>query len=169
MTTDHLFRNSHITPEMRERLLDAGTIAAAYEQEGSIKRAARSIGVGQRSFRKAMALHDVTVNPHGGVRPHAHYLREKRETVKETPLDTYTSPGTYYNGAWRPGFVNSMGISKAGCPYRGTTVCHDCPFEPAAVCDYRCRSAAGQIECEHRAECPCGWDQTAYLQERGLI
>ena len=168
MTTDHLFRNSHITPEMRERLLDAGTIRNAYQEQGSIKRAARSIGVGQRSFRKAMALHDVTVNPHGGVRPHAHYLKEKRETIKETPLDAYIET-QIYNGRWHPSFTAQLNMTKYGCPYRGTTVCHDCPFEPAAVCDYRCRSAAGQIECEHRAECPCGWDQTACLQERGLI
>ena len=168
MTTDHLFRNSHITPEMRERLLDAGTIAAAYEQEGSIKRAAKSIGVGEKSFRNALDVHGISVRGHGGKRPHYTGNWSKRKTVKETPLDAYIE-AAIYNGAWRPSFVNSMGISKAGCPYRGTVVCHSCPFEPAAVCDYRCRSAAGQIECEHKAECPCGWDQTAYLQERGLI
>ena len=168
MTTDALFRNSHITAEMRQRLLDAGTIRAAYEHEGSIARAARSIGVGTKSFRKAMALWDIPVHSHPAAKPHAHFLKKKRNGGKETPLDVYIDT-VVFNGKWRPSFEAKLGMPEAGCPYRGTTVCHECPFEPAALCDYRCKSAGGHSVCEHRAVCKCGWDQTERLKAWGLV
>ena len=60
--------------------------------------------------------------------------------------------GGIYNGPYSPS-LGAMGVlSENGCPYRGTTVCHKCPFaeQVAAMCDYIC------YFCEHRDRCKCG-------------
>ena len=68
-----------------------------------------------------------------------------------------------YNGRMSRAMMLSMGLSKVGCPYRGTTTCHRCPFEPFVECGYNCS------QCEVRSECKCGWDQTGTLQAMGLV
>jgi len=166
MNTDNLFTNSNITPEMREKLLDRDIIAHAYESQGSIQRGAASIGVGAHSFRKALALHGVQVRTHGGSRWSP--VRKRGKTVKETPLDAYLE-AKIYNGRWHKSFTAQLNMTRYGCPYRGTTVCHECPLEPAAVCDWRCRSKMGVYECEHRPYCKCGHDQTERLRSWGLV
>jgi hypothetical protein len=73
--------------------------------------------------------------------------------------------------------ARAIGVSFAGCPYRGTPTCHDCPLAPriAALCDYRCTYSSGAgrnsrpVDCEHRAYCKCGHDQTARLRSWGLV
>jgi len=62
----------------------------------------------------------------------------------------------------------SRGFGTVGCPWRGTTTCFDCPYEPAALCDYKCRQSAW-AECEHRAYCKCGHDQTHRLKAWELV
>ena len=70
--------------------------------------------------------------------------------------------------AW---LANKCGMSIAGCPYRGTLLCFDCPLAPriAAICDYRCTSSKWHTDCEHRAYCTCGHDQTVRLQAWGMV
>lgn len=43
-------------------------------------------------------------------------------------------------------------MGKRGCAYRGTTICHTCPFaaQIARLCNYECDS------CIDRFTCPCG-------------
>jgi len=65
MTTDELFTNRQITAEMRHKLFDAELIRDAYQSKGSIRRAARSIGVGVKSFRNALELHGIPVSTKG--------------------------------------------------------------------------------------------------------
>ena len=81
-----------------------------------------------------------------------------------------------YNGSpTSPEDARNMGISWLGCPYRGTTVCLDCYFTPAALCTWKCaRLINGTrrkalVECRYRSECRCGHDQTARLKAWGLI
>lgn len=94
-----------------------------------------------------------------------------------TPLDSYID-GILYNGRIKPWFARGIGISAAGCPYRGTTVCTRCPLAPrvATLCDYQCsyikrrKNLPGvRVDCEHRAYCPCGHDQTERLRMWGLV
>ena len=67
--------------------------------------------------------------------------------------------------------ANKCGMSVAGCQYRGTLLCLNCPLAPriAAICNYRCTSSKWHTDCEHRAYCPCGHDQTVRLESWGLI
>jgi len=94
--------------------------------------------------------------------------------AKITTLDQYID-GLIYNGPIKKGMCRSLEVSFAGCPYRGTSVCTKCPFEPVAECTYMCLKAGGNgakrwdVPCEHRAVCKCGWDQTARLQAWGLV
>ena len=75
-----------------------------------------------------------------------------------------------YNGPLVPRLCNILGMSKRGCPYRGTTVCYECPFEPVALCDYRCQGEGRWgVACEHLAWCKCGHDQTMRLRGWGLV
>ena len=70
-----------------------------------------------------------------------------------------------YNGASRPSLVACGVTSKIGCPWKGTTVCLECPLgeQVAAECDWACG------HCEHRATCKCAFDQSARLKAWGLI
>ena len=78
-------------------------------------------------------------------------------------------------GPMSPAMARNLGFSAEGCPYRGSLVCLRCPFEPAAECEYRCvaKSNGGPYprrpDCEHRAYCKCGWDQTVRLRAWGLV
>ena len=75
-----------------------------------------------------------------------------------------------YNGALTEQHCNILGMSKKGCPWRGTSVCHKCPFEPVDLCDYRCQGVGRWgVDCEHRYRCRCGWDQTHRLEAWGLV
>ena len=67
-----------------------------------------------------------------------------------------------YNGRLDPKRSINFGFSKLGCPYRGTTTCFDCEFEPVMECDYKCAL------CEHLDDCPCAEDHTAQLAESGI-
>ena len=69
-------------------------------------------------------------------------------------VDRFIDQAIYNGIAYRMG---------AGCQYRGTTVCYQCPFEPRAICDYHCQP------CEHRGYCKCGWDQMTRLRAWGLV
>ena len=74
------------------------------------------------------------------------------------------------NDALRPGCLNTLGMSLEGCAYRGTVICHRCPLaehNPPVVCDYRCQIR--NVDCEHRAGCKCGHDQTARLRAGRLV
>ena len=68
-----------------------------------------------------------------------------------------------YNGPMSLAMMLSMGLSKQGCPYSGTTTCYKCPWHPPVECQYVCS------RCDHRAGCKCGWDQTGTLQAMGLV
>ena len=83
-----------------------------------------------------------------------------------TTLDQYIDSRIYNGTIWASLWKN-MAMSEAGCPYRGTSVCHSCKFEPAALCEYRCRIRIS--DCEWRAVCKCGWDQTERLRAWGLV
>ena len=75
-----------------------------------------------------------------------------------------------YNGPLGPRMCNILGMSKAGCPYRGTSICHQCPFEPITECDYRCQGVGRWgVDCDHRYCCRCGWDQTERLRDLGIV
>ena len=79
-----------------------------------------------------------------------------------TTHDTYIKTALF-NGAASRAMLQSMGMSQAGCAYRGTTTCHACPFEPVQECDYVCS------RCQVRGMCKCGHDQTARLVAWGLV
>jgi hypothetical protein len=68
-----------------------------------------------------------------------------------------------YNGPMDPTQSRILGMSKAGCPYRGTVTCYQCSFEPVMECDYNCGP------CAERHRCRCGHDQTLLLETRGLV
>ena len=84
-------------------------------------------------------------------------------------LDRYIDQAIY-NGALTPRQCNILGMSKKGCPWRGTSVCHKCPYQPVALCDYRCQGVGRWgPDCEHRGYCKCGHDQTHRLEAWGLV
>ena len=68
-----------------------------------------------------------------------------------------------YNGIASSAMLKNLGMSVIGCPYRGTTTCHRCPWEPVAECSYLCD------RCEHGAYCKCGHDQTVRLRAWGVV
>lgn len=59
--------------------------------------------------------------------------------------------------------AHRVGISFAGCPYRGTMTCWLCTFEPVKECGYQCG------DCPERYRCKCGWDRTEMLKTMELI
>ena len=83
-------------------------------------------------------------------------------------LERYIDQGLY-NGPWQPFFVGALAMSKAGCPYRGTSVCTRCPLSPPVLCEYQCTRTRKLLDCEHRHCCKCGWDQSGTLRAMGLI
>ena len=83
-------------------------------------------------------------------------------------LERYIDQGLY-NGPWQPFFVGALSMSKAGCPYRGTSVCTRCPLSPPVLCEYQCTRTRQLLDCEHRGYCKCGHDQTERLRAWGLI
>ena len=85
-----------------------------------------------------------------------------------TTLKQYLT-SNIYNGRYLSSFDGKLNMSPAGCPYRGTTVCIKCPLSPPELCDYRCQSRRARVDCEHRAYCKCGHDQTHRLKAWGLI
>ena len=68
-----------------------------------------------------------------------------------------------YNGRLSPRSSSNFGFTNVGCPYRGTTTCYACEYEPVMICDYKC------AHCDRRWECRCGHDQTVRLQAWGLV
>ena len=92
-----------------------------------------------------------------------------------TKLNVYidTRP---FNGRVDAQYERMMGISADGCPYRGTSVCARCPLASRVgdICEYKCTRRSRKkgrpiVSCEHRAHCPCGWDQTERLRAWGLV
>ena len=86
--------------------------------------------------------------------------------------DSYTTRTMI--GALTPPMAASLGFSREGCPYRGSLICHECPFAPPVECEYRCiqKSNGGRakrVDCEHRYRCKCGFDQTGTLRAMGLV
>jgi hypothetical protein len=72
------------------------------------------------------------------------------------------------------GKASSLGMSLEGCPYRGTLTCLRCEFAPVTECGYKCviktsGRGATSVDCEWRAVCKCGWDQTEQLRAWGLV
>ena len=88
-------------------------------------------------------------------RYHRVFLSESRYCVHiDSPL---------YNGRLAPERSANFGFSKFGCPYRGTTTCFVCLWEPVMECDYKCAL------CPERYRCKCGHDQTVRLQAAGVV
>lgn len=86
---------------------------------------------------------------------HRVFLHESRYCVHiDSPL---------YNGRIEPSRSAHFGFSIYGCPYRGTTTCFACQWEPVMECDYRC------AHCNERWRCKCGHDQTVRLQAAGVV
>jgi hypothetical protein len=60
----------------------------------------------------------------------------------------------YCNGRLTRLRASMLGLSVSGCQFRGTTVCHQCPYASRipVECDYQCD------RCAHHHICPCGQD-----------
>ena len=58
------------------------------------------------------------------------------------------------NGRMKPYLVRQLGMGEKGCAYRGTTMCHCCPYAQriALECDWNC------AKCNEQWHCPCGQD-----------
>ena len=99
---------SHIAPEVRARLLDAGTVERAY-RHNSIKQAATMLGTSQHVFERALDLHGVDRRKRGAPIPS---LELERDTVRLATLRAYLR-------------VNDAGCPP-GCPGRSRCLDGDC-------------------------------------------
>ena len=67
---------------------------------------------------------------------------------------TGVTDNTLLNGKLSAYMIHNFGFGQVGCAWRGSPICHDCPFadQVARICDYKC------WRCPDRAGCPCGQD-----------